>query len=103
MEFDYCAVRCVQTLQKLGYKGIIINFNPETVSTDYDISDRLYFEELTLERVTDIYQFEGNAVEGVIVAMGGQLPNNLAFLLARTGEVTILGTSVDMIEAAENR
>ena len=75
VEFDWCAVRAVKTLQDCGKRSIVVNYNPETVSIDYDISDRLYFEELSLERILDIYSFEG--AEGVIVSVGGQIPNNL--------------------------
>jgi len=100
VEFDWCAVSCVRQLRRDGFKSIIVNYNPETVSTDYDESDRLYFEELSLERVMDIYEREGAA--GVVVSVGGQIPNNLAGPLAANG-VNILGTSARDIERAEDR
>jgi len=100
VEFDYCAVRCVQQLREMGHRTIMINYNPETVSTDYDESDRLYFEELSVERVADIFHKERG--RGVIVSMGGQIPNNLVMSLARH-QVTVLGTLPTMIENAENR
>jgi carbamoyl-phosphate synthase large subunit len=100
VEFDWCAVSCIRQLRRDGFKSIIINYNPETVSTDYDESDRLYFEELSTERVLDIYEYEGPA--GVVVSVGGQIPNNLADPLARSG-VTILGTQARDIERAEDR
>lgn len=100
VEFDWCAVSCVRTLRKLGYKTIMVNFNPETVSTDYDECDRLYFDEITLERVLDIYDIE--ASEGVVVSVGGQTPNNIAVKLHQR-DVKILGTSPDQIDRAENR
>ncbi len=100
VEFDWCCVNTVQTARGLGYGTIMVNCNPETVSTDYDICDRLYFEELTYERVLDIYEFE--LPEGVIVSMGGQVSNNLAPRLHKAG-VRILGTSPDDIDRAEDR
>lgn len=100
VEFDYCCVRCVQTLKSLGYETIMINYNPETVSTDYDICDKLYFEELSLERVLDIYELESPL--GMIISMGGQIPNNLAVRLEKQ-KVTILGTPPESIDTAENR
>eukprot|EP01119_Soliformovum_irregulare_P023190 TRINITY_DN8076_c0_g1_i1.p1 TRINITY_DN8076_c0_g1~~TRINITY_DN8076_c0_g1_i1.p1 ORF type:complete len:1840 (+),score=660.19 TRINITY_DN8076_c0_g1_i1:1160-6679(+) len=100
VEFDWCAVGAITTLAKLGLKSIMVNYNPETVSTDYDICDRLYFEELSVERVLDIYELEASS--GVIVSMGGQIPNNLCMSLWRKN-VKILGTSPDMIDTAENR
>ena len=100
VEFDWCAVSCIRQLRREGFKSVIINYNPETVSTDYDESDRLYFEELSTERVLDIYEHEGSA--GVVVSVGGQIPNNLADPLASSG-VTILGTSARDIERAEDR
>jgi carbamoylphosphate synthase large subunit len=100
VEFDWCAVSCIRQLRRDGFKSIIINYNPETVSTDYDESDRLYFEELTLERVLDIYELENPA--GVIVSVGGQIPNNLSGPLAESG-VNILGTNARDIERAEDR
>jgi len=89
VEFDWCCVNSVMTLNKLGHKTIMINYNPETVSTDYDICDRLYFDELSFETVLDIYEKE--SPKGVIVSMGGQIPNNLALPLEKEG-VNILGT-----------
>lgn len=100
VEFDWCAVSCIRQLRRDGFKSIIINYNPETVSTDYDESDRLYFEELSNERVLDIYEREG--AHGVVVSVGGQIPNNLADPLAQSG-VNILGTSARDIERAEDR
>ncbi|KAH9275843.1 carbamoyl-phosphate synthase, large subunit [Batrachochytrium salamandrivorans] len=100
VEFDWCAVRCIRTLRELGYKTVMVNYNPETVSTDYDEADRLYFETLTLERVLDIYDIEASS--GVVVCMGGQTPNNIALALHREN-VKILGTSPEMIDSAENR
>lgn len=100
MEFDWCAVSAVRQVRSMGDKAIVINYNPETVSTDYDESDVLYFEELTLERVLDIYEHEHSA--GVIVSVGGQIPNNLALPLHQQG-VRILGTSPDNIDNAEDR
>ena len=100
VEFDWCAVRCIRTLRERGYKTVMVNFNPETVSTDYDEADRLYFENLTLERVLDIYELENSS--GVVVCMGGQTPNNIALALYRE-KVKILGTSPEMIDGAENR
>lgn len=100
VEFDWCAVSAVRQLRRDGIKSIIVNYNPETVSTDYDESDRLYFEELSLERVLDIYESE--AAGGVIVSVGGQIPNNLAGPLAENG-VCILGTTASDINRAEDR
>jgi len=99
-EFDWCAVSCIRTLKSLGYKSIMVNFNPETVSTDYDECDRLYFEEITLERVLDIYEMEDSS--GVIVSVGGQIPNNLVLPLHRQG-VRVLGTHPNSIDSAEDR
>ncbi|GAB3723183.1 carbamoyl-phosphate synthase (glutamine-hydrolyzing) large subunit [Hymenobacter agri] len=100
VEFDWCGVNAVQTASAEGYKTIIINYNPETVSTDYDVSDRLYFEELSFERVMDILEFE--QPEGVILSTGGQIPNNLATRLAEA-KAPILGTAPARIDEAENR
>jgi len=100
VEFDWCCVNAVLTLRKLGYKTIMINYNPETVSTDYDICDMLYFEELSFETVTDIYEKENSM--GLVIAMGGQIPNNLA-MKCHTYGVNILGTSPLSIDKAENR
>ncbi|GGF00789.1 carbamoyl-phosphate synthase (glutamine-hydrolyzing) large subunit [Hymenobacter cavernae] len=100
VEFDWCGVNAVQTVAEEGYKSIIINYNPETVSTDYDVSDRLYFEELSYERVMDILEFEDPT--GVILSTGGQIPNNLATRLEQAN-VPILGTAAAQIDEAENR
>ena len=100
VEFDWCSVNAVQTARKLGYKSIMINYNPETVSTDYDMCDRLYFDELSFERVMDVIDLE--QPRGVIVSVGGQIPNNLAMKLYRQS-VPILGTSPISIDRAENR
>lgn len=100
VEFDWCAVSAVRQLRRDGIKSVIVNYNPETVSTDYDESDRLYFEELSQERVLDIYERE--SVAGIIVSVGGQIPNNLAGPLAESG-ARILGTSARDIERAEDR
>ena len=100
VEFDWCSVNATQIARNLGYKSIMINYNPETVSTDYDMCDRLYFDELSFERVLDIIDLE--QPKGVIVSVGGQIPNNLAMKLHRQN-VTILGTSPVSIDRAENR
>ncbi|HPS65684.1 MAG TPA: ATP-grasp domain-containing protein, partial [Ignavibacteria bacterium] len=100
VEFDWCSVSALNTIRENGYKGIMINYNPETVSTDYDICDRLYFDELSFERVMDIVSFE--SPEGVIVSTGGQIPNILAPRLDEQG-VKILGTSAESIDTAEER
>lgn len=100
VEFDWCSVNAIETARKLGYKSIMINYNPETVSTDYDMCDRLYFDELSFERVLDVIDLE--SPRGVIVSVGGQIPNNLAMKLYRQG-VPILGTSPVSIDRAENR
>jgi len=100
VEFDWCCVTTAKILRKLGYKVIMVNYNPETVSTDYDICDKLYFEELSLERVLDIYEFEKPL--GVIISMGGQIPNNLALKLHDNG-AWILGTSPHSIDKCEDR
>ncbi|GAB7361765.1 hypothetical protein MBLNU230_g1809t2 [Neophaeotheca triangularis] len=100
VEFDWCSVRAVRTLRDSGYKTVMVNYNPETVSTDYDEADRLYFENITLETVLDIYQLENSS--GVILSMGGQTPNNISLPLYRAN-VKILGTSPEMIDTAENR
>jgi len=100
VEFDWCSVNALDTIRKNGYKGIMINYNPETVSTDYDVCDRLYFDELSYERVMDIIELENP--DGVIVSTGGQIPNILAPRLHRAG-VKILGTSADSIDMAEDR
>ena len=100
VEFDWCSVNAIQTARKLGYKAIMINYNPETVSTDYDMCDRLYFDELSFERVLDVIDLE--QPNGVIVSVGGQIPNNLAMKLYRQS-VPVLGTSPLSIDRAENR
>jgi len=99
-EFDWCAVSACRTLRDIKKKSIVVNYNPETVSTDYDECDRLYFEELSFERVLDIYEVEQS--EGVIVSVGGQIPNNLAVPLHAQG-ARILGTQPDSIDTCENR
>jgi len=100
VEFDWCCVNAVMALKKLGYNTIMINYNPETVSTDYDECDRLYFEELSFETIAEIYEKE--KALGLIIAMGGQTPNNLALKLHQAG-MKILGTSPEMIDRAEDR
>ncbi len=100
VEFDWCTVNALDTVKDEGYRSVMINFNPETVSTDYDICDRLYFDELSFERVMDIIDLEQPG--GVIVSMGGQIPNNLAMRLHKQG-VKIMGTSPESIDNAENR
>ena len=100
VEFDWCCVNAVLTLRDLGYTTLMINYNPETVSTDYDICDKLYFDELSFEAVADIYEKENP--KGIIISMGGQIPNNLAVKCREYG-LNILGTSPDSIDSAENR
>ena len=100
VEFDWCSVNALNTIRKEGYRGVMINYNPETVSTDYDMCDRLYFDELTFERVMDIYELE--QPYGMIVSVGGQIPNNLALRLDQSG-VNILGTKASSIDKAEDR
>ena len=100
VEFDWCCVNAVQAATDAGYETIMLNYNPETVSTDYDICDKLYFEEISFESVMDICETE--KPDGVVVSMGGQIPNNLAFRLHRAG-VKILGTSPEDIDRAEDR
>ena len=100
VEFDWCAVSATRQLREDGWKAIVVNYNPETVSTDYDESDRLYFDELSQERVMDIYDIEG--VAGVMVSVGGQIPNNLATGLSEQG-VKIMGTQAVNIDRAEDR
>ncbi|XP_074450646.1 carbamoyl-phosphate synthase [ammonia], mitochondrial [Larus michahellis] len=100
VEFDWCAVSSIRTLRQLGNKTVVVNCNPETVSTDFDECDRLYFEELSLERILDIYQYEG--CSGCIISVGGQIPNNLAVPLHQSG-VKILGTNPLQIDQAEDR
>lgn len=100
VEFDYCCVKAAQTARDSGFRSIMINYNPETVSTDYDECDKLYFDELSFETVADIYDFE--KPKGLIVSMGGQIPNNLALKLWHAG-YNVLGTSPESIDSAENR
>ena len=100
VEFDWCSVNALQTIRNSGYRGVMINYNPETVSTDYDMCDRLYFDELSYERVMDIVELERPA--GTVVSMGGQIPNNLAMRLAESG-VHLLGTEASSIDRAEDR
>ena len=100
VEFDWCGVQALNTIRKEGYRSVMINYNPETVSTDYDMCDRLYFDELTFERVMDILDLENP--HGVIVSTGGQIPNNLALRLDAQ-HINILGTSAKSIDNAEDR
>jgi carbamoyl-phosphate synthase large subunit len=100
VEFDWCSVNAITTIRREGLRGVMINYNPETVSTDYDMCDRLYFDELSFERVMDIIDLE--TPRGVILSMGGQIPNNLAMRLHRQG-VPILGTPPESIDRAEDR
>ena len=100
VEFDWCSVNAMRTIREQGYKGIMINYNPETVSTDYDMCDRLYFDELTFERVMDIHDLENP--HGTVVSVGGQIPNNLALRLDQN-KVHILGTTATSIDKAEDR
>ncbi|KAK4899557.1 Carbamoyl-phosphate synthase [Elasticomyces elasticus] len=100
VEFDWCSVSAVRTLRANGHKTVMVNYNPETVSTDYDEADRLYFELISLETILDIYQLERSS--GVILSMGGQTPNNISLPLYRSN-VRIYGTSPEMIDTAENR
>jgi len=100
VEFDWCCVSCIRMLKKLGYDTIMLNYNPETVSTDYDECDKLFFEEISIETVTDIYEQE--KARGIVVSMGGQIPNNIALPLGKLG-LTILGTTPANIDKAENR
>ncbi|MGA1870115.1 MAG: carbamoyl-phosphate synthase (glutamine-hydrolyzing) large subunit [bacterium] len=100
VEFDWCCVNCVKTLNQLNYRTIMVNYNPETVSTDYDECDKLYFDELSFETILDIYEKEKPI--GIIISMGGQIPNNLALRL-HTSHICILGTSALSIDNAEDR
>ena len=100
VEFDWCSVRAIRTLREQGFKTVMVNYNPETVSTDYDEADRLYFENINLETILDIYQLESSS--GVVISVGGQTPNNIALPLHRLN-VKVFGTSPEMIDAAENR
>ncbi|KAL2290806.1 hypothetical protein FJTKL_14773 [Diaporthe vaccinii] len=101
VEFDWCAVSATQALRKMGHKTVMINYNPETYSTDFDTADKLYFEELSYERVMDIYELENSS--GVVVSVGGQLPQNIALRLHETGKANVLGTSPVQIDNAEDR
>ena len=100
VEFDWCSVRAIRTLREQGFKTVMVNYNPETVSTDYDEADRLYFETIHLESILDIYKLESSS--GIIVSMGGQTPNNMALLLDRA-HAKVHGTPPEMIDMAENR
>ena len=100
IEFDWCGVSCIRALRHMGYKSTMVNYNPETVSTDYDECDQLYFEELSRERVLDIYQRDN--ADGVVISVGGQIPNGLAIPLHKAG-VKILGTPAEKIDNAEDR
>ena len=100
IEFDWCGVSAIRSLRQMGFKATMLNYNPETVSTDYDECDRLYFEELSRERVLDVYQRDG--MDGVMISVGGQIPNGLALPLDKAG-VKILGTNAKMIDNAEDR
>ncbi|KAM3504802.1 hypothetical protein MY11210_008219 [Beauveria gryllotalpidicola] len=101
VEFDWCAVSATQALRDMGEKTVMINYNPETYSTDFDTADKLYFEELSYERVMDIYELE--AAKGVVVSVGGQLPQNIALRLQETGGAKVLGTDPKDIDKAEDR
>ena len=100
IEFDWCGVSSIRALRDMGYKSTMINYNPETVSTDYDECDKLYFEELSKERILDIYHRD--SAKGVIISVGGQIPNNLALPLDKAN-INILGTTAAMIDNAEDR
>ncbi|MEM4256776.1 MAG: carbamoyl-phosphate synthase (glutamine-hydrolyzing) large subunit [Candidatus Diapherotrites archaeon] len=100
VEFDYCCVSCAKTAKKLGYETIMLNFNPETVSTDYDEYDKLYFDEISFEVVTELFDYEKPL--GIVVSMGGQIPNNLAIKLHRAG-IKLVGTKPESIDIAEDR
>jgi carbamoyl-phosphate synthase large subunit len=101
VEFDWCAVNATLSLNKLGKKTVMVNYNPETYSTDFDVADRLYFEELSYERVMDIYELE--SASGVVVSVGGQLPQNIALKLQEVGKAKVLGTDPKDIDKAEDR
>ena len=101
VEFDWCAVNCTLSLRALGKRTVMINYNPETYSTDFDTADRLYFEELSYERVLDIYELE--SASGLVVSVGGQLPQNIALALQELGSVKVLGTDPRDIDKAEDR
>lgn len=100
VEFDWCSVRTIRTLKEQGFKTVMVNYNPETVSTDYDEADRLYFENINLESILNINDMEKS--KGVIISMGGQTPNNIALPFSRE-KVHVLGTASYMIDTAENR
>jgi carbamoyl-phosphate synthase large subunit len=100
VEFDWCCVQAVKTIRNHGYRSVVVNYNPETVSTDYDVTDRLYFDELSFERVLDVVAME--SPKGVVVSTGGQIPNNLAVKLANRG-IRLMGTSAEDIDRAEDR
>merc|ERR1719171_888443 len=100
VEFDWCSVSAIRTLKQMNKRPVMVNYNPETVSTDYDECDRLYFEELSLERVLDIYEAEG--CENAIVSVGGQIPNTLALKMAQS-DISVAGPSPTMIDTAEDR
>ncbi|TKA77026.1 Carbamoyl-phosphate synthase arginine-specific large chain [Cryomyces minteri] len=101
VEFDWCAVNATLSLKNLGKKTVMINYNPETYSTDFDVADKLYFEELSYERVMDIYELE--SASGVVVSVGGQLPQNIALKLQESGKAKVLGTDPNDIDKAEDR
>ena len=101
VEFDWCAVNATLSLKELGKKTVMINYNPETYSTDFDVADKLYFDELSYERVMDIYELE--CASGVVVSVGGQLPQNIALRLQETGKAKVLGTDPNDIDKAEDR
>ena len=101
VEFDWCAVNATLSLKKMGKKTVMVNYNPETYSTDFDMADKLYFEELSYERVMDIYELE--SASGVVVSVGGQLPQNIALRLQETGKAHVLGTNPQDIDRAEDR
>ena len=101
VEFDWCAVNATLSLKEMGKKTVMINYNPETYSTDFDTADKLYFEELSYERVMDIYELE--SASGVVVSVGGQLPQNIALRLQETGKANVLGTDPQDIDKAEDR
>ncbi len=100
VEFDWCGVQVLRTLRRLGHQTVFINSNPETVSTDFDECDRLYFEEITVERILDIYEMENP--EGVIFSTGGQIAQNIALQLEEAG-VRLLGTSIQSVHRCEDR
>ena len=101
VEFDWCAVSATQALRRMGQKTVMVNYNPETYSTDFDTADKLYFEELSYERVLDIYEAE--SATGVVVSVGGQLPQNIALKLQEVGGANVLGTDPKDIDKAEDR